>query len=77
MRIRVVDARDAPRIGPVRAAIRVAGLVLATLPLFAGFLMMLWDGRRRCLQDLLARTVVVHAPPRARIVRHRVARDRQ
>jgi uncharacterized RDD family membrane protein YckC len=76
MRIRVVDAADAPRIGPVRAAVRVAGLVLATLPLFAGFLMMLWERRRRCLQDCLAGTVVVHAPPRARIVRHRVPRDR-
>jgi uncharacterized RDD family membrane protein YckC len=76
MRIRVVDAAGAPRVGPARAAIRVAGLALATLPLFAGFLMMLWERRRRCLQDCLAHTVVVHAPPRARIVRHRVARDR-
>jgi uncharacterized RDD family membrane protein YckC len=77
MRIRVIDARDAPRIGPVRAVVRVGGLVLATLPLFTGFLMMLWDGRRRCLQDHLARTVVVHAPPQARIVRHSVARERR
>jgi len=76
MRIRVIDAADAARVGPVRAAIRVVGLVLATLPLFAGFLMMLWERRRRCLQDCLARTVVVHAPPRARIVRQRVPRDR-
>jgi uncharacterized RDD family membrane protein YckC len=76
MRIRVIDARAAPRIGPVRAVVRVVGLVLATIPLFAGFWMMLWDGRRRCLQDHLARTVVVHAPPQARIVRQRVARDR-
>jgi hypothetical protein len=37
---------------------------------------MLWDGRRRCLQDRLARTVVVHAPPQVRIVRRRVTPDR-
>jgi uncharacterized RDD family membrane protein YckC len=76
MRIRVIDAAGAARVRPTRAVIRFAGLVLATLPLFAGFLMMLWERRRRCLQDCLARTVVVHAPARARIVRQRVPRDR-
>ena len=34
----------------------------AGIPLLAGFLIMLWDDRRRCLQDRLARTVVVDAP---------------
>jgi uncharacterized RDD family membrane protein YckC len=76
MRIRVIDAHGAPRLKPRRAAVRVAGLVLATIPLFAGFFMMLWDRRRRCLQDRLARTVVVHAPPQVRIVRRRIAPDR-
>jgi uncharacterized RDD family membrane protein YckC len=76
MRIRVIDAHGAPRLKPRRALVRVAGLVLATIPLFAGFLIMLWDGRRRCLQDRLARTLVVHAPPQVRIVRHSVTRDR-
>jgi uncharacterized RDD family membrane protein YckC len=76
MRIRVIDAHGAPRLKPRRAVVRVAGLVLATIPLFAGFLIMLWDRRRRCLQDRLARTLVVHAPPQVRIVRHPVARDR-
>jgi uncharacterized RDD family membrane protein YckC len=74
MRIRVIDADGAPGLKPRRALVRVAGLVLATIPLFAGFLMMLWDGRRRCLQDRLARTVVIHAPPQVRIVR-RAARS--
>jgi uncharacterized RDD family membrane protein YckC len=37
-------------------------VILAAIPLLAGFLMMLWDDRRRCLQDRLARTVVVYAP---------------
>ena len=75
MRIRVIDVHGGPRLKPRRAALRVVGLVLATIPLFAGFLMMLWDGRRRCLQDRLARTVVVHAPPQVRVVRRRVVTD--
>jgi uncharacterized RDD family membrane protein YckC len=76
MRIRVIDSGGAPGLKPRRALVRVAGLVLATIPLFAGFLIMLWDSRRRCLQDRLARTVVVHAPPQVRIVRRRVTPDR-
>jgi uncharacterized RDD family membrane protein YckC len=76
MRIRVIDSRGAPGLKPRRALVRVAGLVLATIPLFAGFLIMLWDSRRRCLQDRLARTVVVHAPPQVKIVRRRVTPDR-
>ncbi|MCW3000715.1 MAG: domain containing protein [Conexibacter sp.] len=77
MRIRVIDARGEPRLKPRRALVRVAGLVLATIPLFAGFLMMLWDGRRRCLQDRLARTVVVHAPAQVRTVRRQATPDRR
>jgi len=75
MRIRVTDALGAPKVGPLRAVVRVGGLVLATIPLFAGFWIMLWDDRRRCLQDRLAGTTVVHAPPQARIVRQAIPRD--
>jgi uncharacterized RDD family membrane protein YckC len=75
MRIRVLDAHGAQRLKPRRAVVRVIGLVLATIPLFAGFFIMLWDGRRRCLQDRLARTVVIHAPPQVRVVRRHVTRD--
>jgi uncharacterized RDD family membrane protein YckC len=46
-----------------RALVRFVGLVLAAIPLFAGFLIMLVDDRRRGLHDRLARTVVVEAPP--------------
>ena len=46
---------------PRRALLRFAGLVLAAIPLFAGFLPILFDDRRRGLQDILARTVVVEA----------------
>lgn len=61
MRIRVVP-REGGRLKPRRALVRFAGLTLAAIPLFAGFLLILVDGRRRGLQDYLARTVVVEAP---------------
>jgi len=38
------------------------GVVLAALPLFAGFVPILFDGRRRAFQDWLAHTAVVEAP---------------
>jgi uncharacterized RDD family membrane protein YckC len=59
MRLRVVTYRG-ERVHFIRALIRLGGLLLAILPLFAGFLPVLVDGRRRALQDFLARTVVVH-----------------
>jgi uncharacterized RDD family membrane protein YckC len=74
MRIRVIDAHGEPHVHKLRAIVRVVGLVLAVIPLFAGFLIMLWDDRRRCLQDWMAGTTVVHAPPQARIVRQVVPR---
>jgi uncharacterized RDD family membrane protein YckC len=39
----------------------VLGLALAIIPLFAGFVPVLVDDRRRGLHDLLAGTVVLHA----------------
>jgi uncharacterized RDD family membrane protein YckC len=59
MHLRVVTYRGG-RVHFVRALIRIGGLVLAIIPLFAGFLPVLVDARRRGLQDFLARTVVVH-----------------
>jgi uncharacterized RDD family membrane protein YckC len=60
MHVRVV-ARDgrAPSFG--RALVRVVGLVLSIIPLFAGFLPALLDDRRRGLADFLAGTVVLYA----------------
>jgi uncharacterized RDD family membrane protein YckC len=43
-----------------RAVLRVVGLALAIIPLFAGFLPALFDERRRALPDYLANTVVVY-----------------
>jgi uncharacterized RDD family membrane protein YckC len=61
MQIRVCD-EDGGRLKPRRALLRFGGLVLAALPLFAGFLPVLVDDRRRGVHDMLARTVVVGAP---------------
>jgi uncharacterized RDD family membrane protein YckC len=62
MRIMVRADDDGGIIKPRRAAVRFAGMVLAAIPLLAGFLPILFDERRRGLHDMLARTVVVEAP---------------
>ena len=58
MHIRVCGD-DGGVITPRRALLRFGALVLAALPLFAGFLPVLVDDRRRGLHDMLAGTVVV------------------
>ena len=64
MRVRVVrEDGSLPSVG--RAFVRLIGLLLAIVPLFAGFLPILFDARRRGLPDYLARTVVVYADPAA------------
>jgi uncharacterized RDD family membrane protein YckC len=57
MRLRVVDARgERPGLG--RSLVRLFGLWLAIVPLFGGVLPILFDSRRRGVQDFLARTTV-------------------
>jgi uncharacterized RDD family membrane protein YckC len=43
----------------IRSLVRFVGLILAIIPLCAGFLPVLVDGRRRALQDFLSGTVVL------------------
>jgi uncharacterized RDD family membrane protein YckC len=62
MRLRVCRGDDGGVLRPRQAVLRFAALVLAALPLFAGFLPILVDDRRRGLHDMLARTVVVGVP---------------
>lgn len=62
MRIRVIDARGGETLKPRRAVLRFVGLLLAAIPLLAGLWMMLWDERRRCLQDRIAGTLVLYEP---------------
>jgi uncharacterized RDD family membrane protein YckC len=59
MRLRVITQAGAP-LGVGRSVVRFLGLLLSIAPLFAGFIPMLFDARRRGLHDFLAGTVVVH-----------------
>jgi len=59
MRLRVLDAQGRPpRFG--RSLLRLVGAILAAIPFFAGYLLVLVDDRRRGLHDMIAGTVVVH-----------------
>jgi uncharacterized RDD family membrane protein YckC len=58
LRVRTYDGR---RPGLARSFARLIGLGLSIIPLFAGFLPVLVDDRRRGLLDMIAGTVVVYA----------------
>ncbi len=59
LRLRVrTAAGDPPSVG--RSIVRVIGLVLAIVPLFLGFVPVLFDERRRGLADFMAGTTVVY-----------------
>ncbi len=62
MGLRVIGPDGEPP-GLGRAVVRLIGLLLAMLVLFAGFLPVLIDRRRRGLHDMLARTVVEATEP--------------
>lgn len=61
LQIRVVTSTGG-KVKPRQALLRCIGVFLAALPLFAGYVMILFDSRRRGFQDRLARTLVVEAP---------------
>jgi uncharacterized RDD family membrane protein YckC len=65
--MRALDVRVTTRAGAppslVRSVVRFAALLLAIVPLFAGFVPILFDRRRRGLHDLLAGTVVITERP--------------
>lgn len=58
LHVRVVSRAGGPP-GVGRSLLRLAGLALAIVPCFAGFLPILVDGRRRGFHDLVAGTVVM------------------
>jgi uncharacterized RDD family membrane protein YckC len=62
LRVRGPDGR-APSIG--RSIVRFIGLVLSIIPLFAGFIPVLFTERRRGLADYMAGTVVLYEDPPA------------
>ena len=76
MRFRIAAA-NGERLIPRRALLRCIGLVLAALPLFAGYLMILFDDRRRGLHDRLARTVALDAPQLSLADQRRAGRSPQ
>ena len=63
-----VTALTGERLSVRRSVVRLVGMFLAALPLFAGYLLILLRDDRRGLHDLLARSVVRYAerkrPPR-------------
>jgi uncharacterized RDD family membrane protein YckC len=61
MGLRVID-RDGGPLGFGQALLRLVGAILAAIPFFAGYLLILVDDRRRGLHDMIAGTTVVYAP---------------
>jgi uncharacterized RDD family membrane protein YckC len=61
MHIRVCGADDGAVLSLRRSLLRFGALLLSALPLFAGFLTVLVDDRRRGVHDMHAGTVVVGA----------------
>jgi uncharacterized RDD family membrane protein YckC len=67
LQIRVAGPTGGPP-GVGASMLRYAGLLLAIAPLFLGFLPVLFDRRRRGLQDFVAGTAVVYAEADAALV---------
>lgn len=62
MHIRVVH-EDGARLHIRRALTRFAGTIVAAIPLFAGFVPILFSSRRRALNDWVANSIVVQFEP--------------
>jgi uncharacterized RDD family membrane protein YckC len=62
LRLKVLRVETGRPPSASRAVLRVGALVLSAIPFCAGFLLILFDGRRRALHDRLVGTVVVYAP---------------
>ena len=69
LQIRVCRAGDRDVLRPRKALLRLGAMMLCAIPLFAGFLPILVDNRRRGLHDMVAGSVVVSAPVEARTAR--------
>jgi uncharacterized RDD family membrane protein YckC len=61
LEIAVRDARTGLPLRPRRALLRLLALPLSAIPLCAGFVMIVFDDRRRALHDRLVKTVVIYA----------------
>jgi uncharacterized RDD family membrane protein YckC len=65
MRLLGIDVRttEGARVPPMRGVVRIVGMVLAAIPLFAGYLPILTNDRRQGFHDKLARTLVRYREP--------------
>ena len=65
MRLLGIDVRttEGTRVPPRRGVVRIVGMVLAAIPLFAGYLPILTSEKRQGFHDKLARTVVRYRVP--------------
>jgi uncharacterized RDD family membrane protein YckC len=70
--IKVVPVKG-DRVRPLQGFVRVAGMLAAAIPLFAGYLLILVQNRRQGLQDLIARTLVLYVERERPPARHRSA----
>ena len=61
MALRVINA-DGDPLGFGQALLRLIGAILAAIPFFAGYLLILVDDRRRGLHDMIAGTTVIYSP---------------
>jgi uncharacterized RDD family membrane protein YckC len=67
MAITVIDPGNRRPLKPRRALLRFVALCIGAAALLSGIVIMLWDGRRRCFHDHVARTVVVYVPITGRV----------
>jgi uncharacterized RDD family membrane protein YckC len=63
------------RLRPRRGLLRVIAMVIAAIPFFAGYLLILVRDRRQGLHDLIARTVVVYVEREQPATPHRRASE--
>ena len=65
MRILGIDVRttEGARVTPKRGVLRLVGMVLAAIPLFAGYVPIMLNEKRQGFHDKLAKTVVRYRPP--------------
>jgi uncharacterized RDD family membrane protein YckC len=57
--IRVIDLRTGGAIGYGRAFIRLIGRIVSGLPIYLGYLWMLWDDEKQTWHDKFANAIVV------------------
>ncbi len=55
----VVDMRTGKKVTLPQAILRYLSYFISILPLFLGFFWMIWDKRKQCFHDKIAKTVVI------------------